>query len=99
MPEPLIACSLSGSDQAKRLQEISDLCRRALLDTQETAEGLRLRFAAWPGIHGELQQLIEAESQCCSFLRFELSSSGEELVLEVNGPDQARPLIRTLGTC
>jgi hypothetical protein len=96
MSEPAIACSLSGGDQIERLREISDLCGRALLDSQETKEGLRLCFAARPGIHEELLRLIDAESQCCSFLRFELSSSGEGLVLEVNGPDQARPLIREM---
>jgi hypothetical protein len=93
MSEPVIACSLDGSDQAKRLREIAELSRRALLETRETPTGLRMRFAARPGTREELERLIEIESRCCSFLRFELDCSDEELVLEVGGPEQARPLI------
>lgn len=93
MTELPIACSLSGRDQAKRLREISDLCGRALLDTKEIAAGLRLRFAARPGIQEDLAELIEIESRCCSFLEFELRVLEEGLVLDVTGPDDARPVI------
>jgi hypothetical protein len=93
MSEPVIACSLDGDGQAKRLQEIAELRQRALLEARETPAGLRMRFSARPGIREELEQLIEIESRCCSFLRFELDCSDEELVLEVGGPEQARPLI------
>lgn len=93
MSELAIACSLSGGDQAKRLEEIADLTRRALLETLETTDGLRLRFAAQPGVRSELEQLIEAESRCCSFLRFTLNPDDDDLVLDVSGPKEARPLI------
>ena len=93
MSEPVIACSLDGDDQVRRLREIAELRQRALLEARETPAGLRMRFAARPGIRQELERLIEIESRCCSFLRFELEGSDEELVLEVGGPEQARPLI------
>jgi hypothetical protein len=93
MSESVIACSLDGNDQAKRLREIAELSRRALLETRETPAGLRMRYSAWPGIREELQRLIEIESRCCSFLRFELDSLEGDLILEVGGPEQARPLI------
>jgi hypothetical protein len=96
MPEPVIACSLSAADQAERLQAAADLRERALLEVESIPAGLRLRFVAEPGIREELDQLIEAESKCCSFLSFELDSRGRELILEIRGPDQARPLISEL---
>lgn len=96
MDELPIACSLEGSEQAKRLQEIAGLCERALLGTEETRGGLKLCFADGPGVREELEELIEFESRCCSFLGFELRPAQEALLLEVTGPQEARPLIRAM---
>lgn len=96
MSDPVIACSLTASDKAKRQAAAADLRQRALLEAEAIPAGLRLRFSAQPGIREELDHLIEAESECCSFLRFELDASDGELILDVSGPDQARPLIGRL---
>jgi hypothetical protein len=96
MSEPVIACSLNATDQSKRLEAAADLRDRALVGSEEIPGGLRMRFSARPGIRKELEQLIAAESGCCSFLRFELRSRERDLILEVTGPDQARPIIAEL---
>lgn len=96
MNEPAIACSLNGGELAKRYDEIADLCNRALIDSEPIAAGLRLRFAAEQGIREELEQLIAAESRCCSFLRFELDSPDGDHLLVVTGPAEARPLIEAI---
>lgn len=96
MSEPVIACSLNADQQGERRELISDLGSRALIEARALPAGLQLRFSTQPGIEEELEQLIEAESECCSFLRFELHRHEGDLVLEVNGPDLARPLIREL---
>lgn len=93
MSEPAIACSLEGTEQTKRLEEISDLAGRALLEVRQSEVGLRLRFARRPGIRHELERLVEAESLCCSFLRFDLDSSGRGFVLDISGPHEARALM------
>jgi hypothetical protein len=96
MSEPTIACSLNAGDREKRLEATTDLRARAILETQPTATGVRLRFAARPGIREELQWLITSESKCCPFLRFELQQADGELILAVSGPDEARPVIEDL---
>ena len=40
-----------------------------------------------------LRELIAAESSCCSFLSFSLERVDGELVLDVTGPPDARPVI------
>jgi hypothetical protein len=96
MQEPIIACTLNASDQAKRLDRTAELSQRALLGAEKISGGLRLRFSTGPGIRDELEHLIEAESECCSFLDFHLRSHQGDLVLEVTGPEQAQPLIQDL---
>ena len=54
------------------------------------AEGDRAKAAL------DIDRLIEAESRCCPFLRFELDTGGDELVLAVSGPEDARPVIEAL---
>ncbi len=96
MPEPVIACTLDADGQAAQVNAFADLCQRALLETEEISGGLRLHFSAQPGTCEELEQLIEAESECCLFLDFRLHAHEGKLVLEVTGPERARPLIREL---
>jgi hypothetical protein len=96
MADPIIACSLSASHQAERVEAAAGLRHRALVGSAPIPSGLRLRFAAEPGVREELERLIEAESECCPFLRFALEARERELVLEVGGPEEARPVIRRL---
>jgi hypothetical protein len=43
-----------------------------------------------------LEALIEAEEQCCSFLRFELGEDGDTLTLTVAAPEGAEPVAQDL---
>ncbi len=94
--EPVIACSLSANDQARRFDIAADLRRRALVRSEPIPGGLRLVFSDQVGVRDELTDLVEAESACCSFLDFRFSSHHEQLVLEVTGPEEADPVIRSL---
>ena len=97
MPEePVIACSLSPGEQAERLDAVARLSKKALFGAEQTSEGLRLHFSAGPGVEDELKQLIKAESECCPFLEFQLKPRQDELVLQVDGPEQAQPVIHDL---
>ena len=44
---------------------------------------MRLTFRAAPGVEEELRALAELERECCAFARFEVSTSGEYVTLEV----------------
>lgn len=88
-----IACSLSADELPERLAEMSAIGRDALLGvTQEGA----LRFRADQPTRQRLESIVAAESQCCSFLAFELVEVSGELVLTVTAPAGAEPIAQDL---
>lgn len=86
-----IACNLNAEQLVSRVDEAGALAQRYLLSFEPTGEGARFVFAG--DARADLDALIEAESKCCSFLRFELVRQGATLELTVEGPPEARPLI------
>ena len=88
-----IACSLSADELPKRLAEINAIGREALLGA---TPGGALRFRADEPTRARLEAIIAAESQCCSFLRFELAEQSGELVLSVGAPEGAEPIAEDL---
>jgi hypothetical protein len=93
-----IACSLSADQYEDRTGELSGLADRALRRREPTSDGERLTFEAGDEIERELRTAIAAESSCCPFLRMELTRAGDELVLDIAGPPDARPIIAELFT-
>ena len=95
MGEP-IACTLSAARYEDRTGELAALAARALRSRQETADGERLVFTDSAEIERELRSVIAAEASCCAFLRMDLVRRDEGLVLDIAGPQDARPIIAEL---
>jgi hypothetical protein len=91
-----IACTLSPTDQARRVEEYAALARRALRSREPIAHGERLTFDGDAGTERELLAAIDAESRCCAFLEMRLRREGDALVLDVTGPDEAGPVVEQL---
>jgi SnoaL-like domain len=90
MSEP-IACSLSGPDLQKRLEEIAAAGKRA------RRLGDELRFPADATTRERLEAIIAAERHCCPFLVFELMETGDELALSIAASsDEAEPIAAEL---
>jgi hypothetical protein len=88
MSELPIVCTLTPDAlRQRREQLLPGLVRRAetcdLLST-----GVRLRYAASADVLNDIVKMIEAERECCRFLRFELSVAPDlgPITLEVTGP-------------
>jgi hypothetical protein len=88
-----IACTLTPDGVTARLALIDALAADGLLDRTPTATGLRVRLRDTPEIEQRTRELVDAESKCCSFLDFTLGRDGGDLVLEIAGPEDARPVI------
>jgi hypothetical protein len=88
-----IACSLNPDDKTARRALIDELAADGLIDRTPTAAGLRLRLRDTPQIEQRTRELIAAESVCCAFLDFRLDRDDGDLVLDVTGPPDARPVI------
>jgi hypothetical protein len=91
--DPPIACSLSAAELSARLAEMRAIGNDALLGADP--DGL-LRFRADRQTRERLEGVIAAESQCCSFLRFDLTEQGGELRLSVTAPEGAEPVASDL---
>ena len=88
-----IACTLSSDAMTDRLAFIDALTADALIARETTPSGLRVRLRDGADAECRVRELIAAESSCCAFLTFPLERSGDELVLDITGPDDARALI------
>ena len=93
MKELPIACTLRAGARAEREELIAQLWRDALIAGERTGEGVRLRLRDDPEIESRTRELIAAEQSCCAFLSFELDRADDELVLQISGPPEARPIV------
>jgi hypothetical protein len=76
-----------------RVALIDALAADGLLDRTPTETGMRMRLRDRPDIEQRTRELVAAESRCCGFLDFDLRREDGDLVLDISGPDDARPVI------
>ena len=95
MEQP-IACTLSADQYRRRTGDLAALAARSLRSREETAGGERLLFADTADTERELRDAIAAEATCCAFLRMDLRRTTDGLVLDIAGPQNARPIIAEL---
>jgi hypothetical protein len=93
MSEPPIACTLTPDGMTARRALIDELAADGLIDRTPTESGLRIRLRNTPPIEQRTRELIAAESRCCAFLEFSLGRDHGDLVLDITGPPDARPVI------
>jgi hypothetical protein len=93
MPELPIACTLTPDGMTARLALIDALAADGLIGRVATEAGLVVRLRDTPDIERRIRDLVAAESACCAFLHFELARHDGELVLDIAGPAEARPVI------
>jgi hypothetical protein len=95
MEQP-IACTLSPGRYKSRTNDLAAIGARALRSREQTADGERLTFEDSAETERELRAAIAAESRCCAFLRMDLQRADDALVLDIAGPQDARPIIAEL---
>jgi hypothetical protein len=88
MPDLPIVCTLVPDALRNRREDLAALVRRAEA-SDEIPGGLRVRFAAADDLLPTLARIVDAERQCCRFLRFAITAEpdGGPIGLEVTGPD------------
>jgi hypothetical protein len=96
-PSPAVACSLSSGDLTRRLARWRDLAAQADPRVSFTDRGLRLTFAAHPGVATELTQLVKLERDCCAFADWSAGQAGDRIVLDVTAlTDDAIPSVQAM---
>jgi hypothetical protein len=98
MPDVPVACTLSPDAlEARRDGLLADLLQRAE-HHELTEHGLRVRFAPVADAVATIARLVDAERQCCRFLRFVVTvePDGGPVWLELSGPPGTREFIAVL---
>jgi hypothetical protein len=86
-----MACTLETTALEQRIATIRELGRECLGRSSERDRQL-VRFRSAPTVRRRLEQLIEAEAECCSFLEMSIEEHGGELLLTIEAPEQGAPV-------
>jgi hypothetical protein len=98
MPNLPVVCTLDAAAlEARRKGLLAELFRRAAAH-DELPDGHRLRFGAAADTLALVTRAIDAERQCCRFLRFQLTVEPDAgpIVLDVTGPQGTREFLSAL---
>jgi len=98
MLDPPVACTLGPAAlKARREALLADLVRRADRH-EELSDGQRFTFHASDDVVSLIGQVINAERECCRFLRFRLTVEPADgpIVLELTGPEGTREFLSDL---
>jgi hypothetical protein len=98
VPDLPIACTLSPAAlKARREGLLNDLVDRAELRLELT-DGYRLRFSASDDILSAIARAVDAERQCCRFLRFTVTvePAGGPILVDLTGPPGSREFLAAM---
>ena len=93
-----IVCTLTPiALRARREGLLADLLRQAEA-CEQSPQGYRLRFAPTGETLSTIARAVDAERQCCRFLRFEIAVEPDEgpIFLELSGPPGTREFVQAL---
>jgi len=82
-----LACTLVATDGAARLarwRALSD----ARLSVRRTPDQLVVRYRSQCGVQQELEALVAAERECCSFADWEVTPDSEHVLLRIRSDAQ-----------
>jgi hypothetical protein len=88
MTELPVACTLAERELAERRAGLLTELRRHRQEARWLSDGVALRFPSRPSVMSVLAEFVRLESQCCPFLRFQLTvePGGGPVWLELSGP-------------
>src|SRR2546425_5021705 len=93
-----VVCTLGPETGATRKAELLPALVRRVETFEPTENGYRFRFAASTETLQAVVTMIEAERQCCRFLRFQLTVEPDEgpIWLTLEGPPGTREFLDAL---
>ncbi|MEO3807607.1 hypothetical protein ABGB17_01245 [Sphaerisporangium sp. B11E5] len=92
-----VVCDMTGAPDTveERLAEYRRLFAQALIGRERTAEGIRFRLRAEPGVEEWVRDLAAREKACCGFYAFEVRAGEGQVIWDcaVIDDDTARALL------
>lgn len=93
-----VACTLSPAAlKARKENLLATLLQRADAH-QEIADGYRLRFASEGDVLSLIARAVDAERQCCRFLRFTVTVEPDDgpISVDLTGPPGTREFLAAM---
>lgn len=93
-----ITCTLSSAELVARREELLPWLLAQSQESVALPDGFRWRFDPSAEILRSIAQIIDAERQCCHFMRFILTvePDGGPIWLEVSGPEGTTEFLLSL---
>jgi hypothetical protein len=93
-----IACSLDPDDLNRRRADLLPGLIGRAESGESLPDGMRWRYIPAEGLLGDIATVIDAERQCCRFLRFEVvvEADGGPIWLVARGPAGTREYLESL---
>lgn len=96
-----VACVLDRGDGEARMARWQRLAEHGAPSACRSGHELEVRYQAGPGVRAELEALVAAEAECCSFVTWTVVQDGDEAVLQVvadeRRPDDVAPIAALFG--
>ena len=85
-------CSLSGEELMQRIAEWKELGAHALT-RENRGNQVVTTFPRREEVSTRLRELIAAEAECCTFMKFDVEERQDEIVVELRVPDEMAPML------
>src|SRR3954453_14779566 len=85
--EKPVACSLAAGELEQRVATIAEVGAASLVSRSVVDSRHLLRFRAGAQTQRRLEEIVAAESECCSFLDLSLTEEDGELVLSITASE------------
>ena len=96
MTELPIACSLDRNALNARLAEAAEVGSAGILSREQVTGRHILRFRSRPEIRARLEEIVDAERECCPFLTIDLEEREDGLELAIDAPAGGEETAATL---
>ena len=93
-----VACTLSPAALKARKENLLSMLQHRAEERRELPDGYRLRFAAEGDTLSAIARTVDAERQCCRFLRFTMTVEPDDgpITLDLTGPAGTREFLAAM---
>ena len=91
---PVVACSLTDAEYKERRFEMRQQLIPHITRIEHSELSLLLAFNDTKVARSEVMTFVDLEQQCCGFLNFVVSPSGEQLTLTIDGPEGSQSTLK-----
>ena len=91
--EKAVACSLSAGAMAERQAELRAIFAGRVIEGVREGSALRLELHDSPGLGERVERVVELERACCPFLDIHVERRAGRLVVRIDGPPEAGPVL------